>query len=87
MTELPEVEKMYQRAAYFDRMSERMKHNQDSPFGGAAVVVLPGGETIEVLVLDPSADEAQFLSVVATRLQEVTAKIDKQRQASMAYGR
>jgi len=75
-------------AQRFDAMSERIKHNELAPFGGACVIVPPenGGEPIELLMLDASADPAQFWSTIATRLQIVLKNLEDSRRTGQAFG-
>jgi hypothetical protein len=59
---------MSEQSDYFRAMAERIEHNAADTFGGACVIVPPEGEPIELLVLDPTADSAQFIGAVQTRL-------------------
>lgn len=68
-------------------MADRLDHNKDAPFGGCAVVVLPGGETIEFVLLDDKPDVAQFISAVATRIQIIQQELDAKSRSGMAFGR
>lgn len=65
----------------FRKMAERIDHNAEATFGGAAVIVPPaqGGETVELLILDAKGDPAQFWGTILTRAQmEIQGLQDKQ---------
>lgn len=70
-------------AESFTTMAVRIEHNANSTFGGACVIIPPegGGDAIELLLLDASADPAQFWSTIATRIQVVLTKLDDQKRA------
>lgn len=73
-------------AASFHKMGERITHNAEvSQFGGAAVIIPPGGgEPIEVLILDSQGDVAQFWGTIQTRIQLVLQQLQDQR--AMGFG-
>jgi hypothetical protein len=73
----------------FRKMADRIEHNKDAGFGGACVIIPPGGvgEPIEVLLLDNAADPAQFYSTVATRIQITLEKVQAQNAQNVAFGR
>lgn len=64
----------------FRTMAERIDRNP-SEFGGACVIVPPGGgDPIEFLVVDPKGDLAQFFSTIQTKLaMQLEGLKDKQR--------
>jgi len=76
-------------AERFRKMAERIDHNADAGFGGACVIIPPGGQgdPIEVLLLDNAADPATFYSTVSTRLQLALDKIGDQKAQQAAFGR
>lgn len=76
-------------AERFRQMATRIELNKDSGFGGACVIIAPGntGEAIEILLLDHSADIAQFYSTVSTRIQRVVDEISNQNQLAGTFGR
>lgn len=65
-------------SATFRRMADAIDHNKEAGFGGAAVIVIPGmpDSAIEVLILDPKAQPAQFIATIATRLQVLQREAD-----------
>ena len=60
---------MSEHADSFTDMATRIDNNSAEPFGGACVIVPPEGDPIEILFLDTTANTAQFLAMVATRIQ------------------
>jgi hypothetical protein len=71
----------------FNTMSLRIAHNADAKFGGACVVVPPGGgKPVELLVLDASEDEGQFWATILTRIQTAIAEIDQKKLQSRTFG-
>ena len=75
-------------AKRFHAMADRIDHSVErGTFGGAAVIVPPGGQQpIELLLLDPNADIAQFLATVATRIQVMMKEIENQQRIQQGYG-
>ncbi|MFZ3215648.1 MAG: hypothetical protein WA192_06275 [Candidatus Acidiferrales bacterium] len=73
----------------FRLMADRIELNKDSGFGGACVIIPPSGagDPIEILLLDHSADIAQFYSTVSTRIQRVVGEIEQQNQIATGFGR
>lgn len=71
----------------FHKMGERIAHNAGvSQFGGAAVIIPPGGgEPIEVLILDSQGDVAQFWGTIKGRIAMVLQNLED--QAKMGFGR
>ena len=71
----------------FQVMTQSIIHNAGGEFGGACVIVPPGGgKTIELLMLDSAADEGQFWSTIMTRIQMAIAESDKKLQQSRTFG-
>lgn len=71
----------------FRKMADAIDHNAEkSVFGGAAVIVPPGGHgvPVELLMLDGTADVAQFYSTLLTRLQIVVEGLKSQQR--QGYG-
>lgn len=65
------------------RVADQIEAMNADVFGGVAVIVPPqdGGEPIEVLILDPKKNPAQFYSTIQTRLQIDAAELgDRSRQ-------
>jgi hypothetical protein len=76
-------------AERFRKMADRIELNKESGFGGACVIIPPqgAGEPIEILMLDNSADLAQFFSTVATRVQRAVDEAGNAQQLAMGFGR
>ena len=71
---------------HFTAMAERIIHNAGADFGGAFVIVAPGGDPImESLVLDPKQDVAHFFMLLSTKIQQALEEI-KQREARSHFG-
>ena len=90
MDEQPLVERQRNEpATLFKEMAEAITHNAGQAFGGAAVVVAPGGaEPISLLMLDSSADIATFYATLQTRITLLLKGLeDQQRVATMPWGR
>ena len=72
----------------FTKMAERIKHNVDATFGGAVVIVPPGGtDPIELLMLDAQGDAGQFWGTIKTRIQLAVDKLDEQQRVAQGFGR
>ncbi len=73
----------------FRRMADRIDHNVDSRFAGAAVIVIPGGqfEPIEILMLDTAQDPAQFIAALSTRFKIILTQIDDKQRLLQGFGR
>ena len=73
----------------FRKMADRIEHNLESGFGGACVIIPPtgAGEPIEILMLDNSADLAQFFSTVATRVQRAVDEASNNAALATGFGR
>lgn len=69
-------------------MADRIDHNKDSTFGGAAVIVPPqnGGEAVVVLVLDEKGDPAQFWGTILTRSQLEIEKLKDRARMQQGFG-
>ncbi len=68
-------------AERFRAMADRIERNPQE-FGGACVIIPPGGgEGIEFLLIDSKGDIAQFLGAVMTKIQVVMEEMkDQQRR-------
>lgn len=73
----------------FRLMADRIELNKESGFGGACVIIPPvgAGEPIEILMLDNSADLAQFFSTVATRVARAVDEASAKNQIAQGFGR
>lgn len=71
----------------FSDMAKAIEHNVRQGFGGAAVIVAPtGGGEIEILLLDPKGDVAQFYSTIQSRITLLLQKIDEQQRLVGGFG-
>ena len=71
----------------FTKMAERIQHNADAHFGGACVLVPPGGgKALELLMLDAAEDEGQFWATILTRIQTAIHDSDQKKQVSRTFG-
>ena len=68
-------------AEKFRAMADRIDRNP-SEFGGACVIIPPGGgEGIEFLLIDAKGDIAQFFGAILTKVQVVMEEMkDQQRR-------
>lgn len=75
-------------AAPFAKMAEYITHNEAATFGGACVIVPPGGTPpIEMHVLDSAQDAGQFWATLSTRIKMEIDAIDTKKRMEMGYGR
>lgn len=73
----------------FDRMARAIEHNKAAGFGGAAVIVIPGQpeQIIEMLILDPRQNVAQFIGAVATRIQMIQNELEQKQRMLQGFSR
>lgn len=73
----------------FRKMADRIDHNSDAVFAGAAVIFPPpdGGVAIEMLILDSSQSAAQFWGAILAKCQIELAGIDERKRNSQAFRR
>lgn len=75
----------------FSQMAERIKRNPapGSTYGGSFVIIPPpgGGEPMETLILDASADPAQFLMWLSAKITNELEKLKDQARGQAAYRR
>ncbi len=73
----------------FFMMRERINKNDDSPFGGACVIVPPqgGGDVISYLSLDQGQDPVLFWSTVRSQVELTLEKLTKNNQVAQTFGR
>lgn len=60
------------------RVADLIERNPIESFSGAAVVIPPEGEHVEILILDPSVHVAQFWSLVQYRIVAIFQGLDSQ---------
>ena len=71
----------------FTKMAERIQHNEDAKFGGACVLVPPGGgKALELLMLDAAEDEGQFWATILTRIQTAIHDADQKKVQNRTFG-
>jgi hypothetical protein len=71
----------------FRAMDQRIQLNVHNAFGGAVVIVPPGGgKAIELLMLDAAEDEGQFWATILTRIQTAIHDSDQKKIANRSFG-
>lgn len=76
-----------QRSAAFRAMAERIDHNEDAPFGGAFVIIPPGGDAQDMLLLDNSGNPAIFWSTLQVRVKIALQEIEDSERRGGFMGR
>lgn len=72
----------------FKKMAASIEHNGEASFGGAFVIVPPGGgDAKQTLILNPDADVAQFWGMLQAICQIALAEIARSEQAGGFGGR
>lgn len=70
---------------HFRAMAERIERNPQE-FGGAVVIVPPGGgEPIEFLLIDTKGDVGQFLGTVKAKLEVYVEGLRSQQQGQQGW--
>ncbi len=78
---------MSDRSDKFRAMADSIDNNEGKPFGGAVVIIPPGGgDAIEVLVLDSREDGLQFFSNIKTMADVAYNKLLQEEQQKRVYG-
>lgn len=71
----------------FARMANKIRHNVADHFAGAFVIMPPTGEPIEVLILEPAANEAVIWGQIKARIEMKLADLeDAQRRGQSGWG-
>jgi hypothetical protein len=74
-------------AKHFEDMARRVTDNQNHPFGGAVVIVPPGGQApIEMLMLDPNSDLAMFWATIKTKIEILLASAEAEKRRQQGFG-
>jgi hypothetical protein len=73
-------------AAPFLEMAAKITTNRDNGFAGAFVIVGPGGEIEETLILDGKPNVSAFWSLIATKSQIAIAEAEANQQAAQGGG-
>jgi hypothetical protein len=74
-------------AGILRKMAERCDTNAGEGFGGVMVIIPPTGNPVEVLVLDPKQNAAQFWGIVQTQSTISLKEIEDAERVAGAYGR
>jgi len=65
----------------FRAMAERIAKNDAAEFGGAALIVPPGGgEPIAILMIDPKQDVASFWGAIQGKVAIAVAEMQERQQ-------
>lgn len=68
-------------------MAAKISHNAANGFAGAFVIMPPSGEPIEVLILEPAANEAVIWGQIKARIEMKLADLeDQQRRGQAGWG-
>ena len=67
-------------------MAAKITTNRDNGFAGAFVIVGPGGEIEETLILDGKPNVSAFWSLIATKSQIAIAEAEANQQAAQGGG-
>ena len=72
----------------FRIMADLIDRNVNSTFGGAVVIIPPfeGGDPIEMLMLDVTADAGQFWATIKTRIEIKLNQMDEKARAQATFG-
>lgn len=72
----------------FIKMAAAITLNKDEvKFGGACVLVPPGGgKALELLMLDAAEDEGQFWATILTRIQTAIHDSDQKKMQARSFG-
>jgi len=76
-------------AAILRRIADQIDKLESDAFGGVAVIVPPenGGEAIELLIIDPAKNVAQFYATITTRLTTQQSALDDQSRMQQGFPR
>ena len=88
MTE-PLIERQENKASErFRVMADLIEDNAHATFGGAVVIIPPaeGGDPIEMLMLDVTADAGQFWATIKTRIEIKLNQMDEKARAQATFG-
>jgi hypothetical protein len=68
-------------------MAERIDRNADGSFGGAFVLLPPGGEPVKTLLIDSGKDPAQFWGTLKTKCEMALAGLEELQRNQNPYMR
>ncbi len=78
---------MSERSDKFRAMADSIDNNEGKPFGGAVVIIPPGGgDAIEMLVLDSREDALQFYTNIKTMAELAYNELLQKEQQKRVYG-
>ena len=74
-------------AGILRRVADQIDKMDPDTFGGVAVVVPPAesGEPIEVLIIDPKKNAAQFYATIKTRLENDLGELEVRMRNAQAF--
>lgn len=67
-------------ATAFDEMARKIRANEGNGFGGAAVIVHPDGNPVELLLVGGKDAAPEFLSMLLTRINVLMAEAGQSKQ-------
>ena len=75
-------------ATILRRLADQIDKNDADSFGGVAVIVPPqdAGAPIELLILDPARNAAQFYATIKTRLEAQLEDLQNQQRTAQGFG-
>ncbi len=73
-------------AQLFLDMAARIERTNEAEFAGAAVIVSPDGDSITLLLVDPTKDTVQFLSTLKSRVETEVVKVMQKAQDQQPGG-
>ena len=74
-------------AAQFADMARKITENAVNGFSGAVVVVPPGGNPINLLLVSPVGDDALFWGTLDAQIKIRLAELAQRQEPSAGYGR
>lgn len=67
-------------------MAAAIEHNPDAVFAGAAVIVPPSGQPIEIFQMGSNTDEGQFWATLLTSIQFRMKALEDQQKVGRTFG-
>lgn len=72
------------RSAAFRAMAARIDLNAETGFGGACVIIPPGGDAHDMLILDTAESPVIFWATLKSRVDIALAEIDQAERSGMS---